>query len=175
MAPIEASFLASAGKAIAPIFKPTGFGEWRPTVGIATGWIAKEMVVVTLAQLYSDDISDEYLSEYFGDASEDELLAFGFEDGQYDSEVASDIYTDEVLMTGSDAQALPTLKDDIKTRQAAFAYMAFNLLCMPCFAAVGAMKRELKSWRVTLGQVGIQMLTAYIVALFINVVGNLLF
>ncbi len=175
LAPIEASFLASAGKAIAPIFKPTGFGEWRPTVGIATGWIAKEMVVVTLAQLYSDDISDEYLSEYFGDASEDELLAFGFEDGQYDSEVASDIYTDEVLMTGSDAQALPTLKDDIKTRQAALAYMAFNLLCMPCFAAVGAMKRELKSWRATLGQVGIQMLTAYIVALFINVVGSMLF
>ena len=175
LAPIEASFLASTGKAIAPIFKPTGFGEWRPTVGIATGWIAKEMVVVTLAQLYADDISDEYLSEYFGDASEEELLAFGFEDGQYDSEAASDIYTDVVLMEGSDENALPTLRQDIPTKQASLAYMAFNLLCMPCFAAVGAMKRELKSWRVTLGQVGIQMLTAYVVALFINVVGNLLF
>lgn len=175
LAPIESSFLASTGRAIAPIFKPAGFGAWRPTVGVATGWIAKEMVVVTLAQLYADDISDEYLLDYFGDASDDELLEFGFEEGQYDSEAARDIYTDEVLMTGSDAQALPTLKDDIKTKQAALAYMAFNLLCMPCFAAVGAMKRELKTWRVTLGQVGIQMLTAYIVAVFINVVGNLLF
>jgi len=46
---------------------------------------------------------------------------------------------------------------------------------MPCFAAVGAMKRELKSWRVTLGQVGIQMLTAYVVAVCINILGNLLF
>lgn len=175
LAPIESSFLASTGKAIAPIFKPAGFGEWRPTVGVATGWIAKEMVVVTLAQLYADDISDEYLTGYFADATEDELSELGFEEGLYDSEAARDIYTDEVLMTGSDAKALPTLKDDIKTKQAALAYMAFNLLCMPCFAAVGAMKRELKTWRVTLGQVGIQMLTAYIVAVFINVVGNLLF
>ncbi|MDY0290509.1 MAG: ferrous iron transport protein B [Sphaerochaeta sp.] len=175
LAPIESSFLASTGKAIAPIFKPAGFGAWRPTVGVATGWIAKEMVVVTLAQLYADDISEEYLTEFFSTASEDELLEFGFEEGVYDSEAAGDIYTDVVLMEGGDAQALPTLKEDIKTKQAALAYMAFNLLCMPCFAAVGAMKRELKTWRVTLGQVGIQMLTAYIVAVFINVVGNLLF
>jgi len=175
LAPIETSFLASTGKAVAPIFKPAGFGAWRPTVGVATGWIAKEMVVVTLAQLYADDISDEYLAQYFGDASEDELIEFGFEEGQYDNEAAVDIYTDVVLMEGGDARALPTLKEDIQTKQAALAYMAFNLLCMPCFAAVGAMKRELKSWRVTLGQVGIQMLTAYIVAVFINVVGNLLF
>ncbi len=174
LAPIENSFLASTGKVIAPVFKPVGFGAWRPTVGIATGWIAKEMVVVSLAQLYADDISEEYLAEYFADVSEDELAGYGFEDGQYDSEVAGDIYTEVILMEGFDGQALPTLKEDIPTKQAALAYMAFNLLCMPCFAAVGAMKRELKSWKVTLGQVGIQMLTAYVVALCINVIGNLL-
>lgn len=175
LAPIEASFLASTGKVVAPIFKPAGFGEWRPTVGIATGWIAKEMVVVTLAQLYADDISEEYLAEYFANASADELSEFGFEGGQYDSEAASGIYTEVVLMEGGDASALPTLREDIPTKQAALAYMAFNLLCMPCFAAVGAMRRELKSWRLTLGQVGIQMLTAYVVSVFINVLGNLLF
>ncbi|MGB4406186.1 MAG: ferrous iron transport protein B [Sphaerochaeta sp.] len=175
LAPIETSFLASIGKVVAPVFKPAGFGQWRPTVGVATGWIAKEMVVVTLAQLYSEDINEEYLTKYFADASEDELRNLGFKDGQYDSEAAYDIYTEVVLMEGGDSQALPTLREDIPTKQAALAYMAFNLLCMPCFAAVGAMKRELKSWRVTLGQVGIQMLTAYVVAVCINVLGNLLF
>lgn len=175
LASIDSSFLASTGKFVAPIFKPAGFGAWRPTVGIATGWIAKEMVVVTLAQLYADDISEEYLAEYFADASAEELSELGFSEGQYESEAALDIYTETILMEGSDAQALPTLKEDIPTKQAALAYMAFNLLCMPCFAAVGAMKRELKSWKVTLGHVGIQMLTAYIVAVFINVLGNLLF
>lgn len=175
LAPIERSFLASTGKVVAPIFKPAGFGAWRPTVGIATGWIAKEMVVVTLAQLYADDLNDEYLTTFFSDFSAEELSKFGFEDGVYDSEEAVDIYTEAILLEGGDSQALPSLKEEIPTKQAALAYMAFNLLCMPCFAAVGAMKRELKSWKLTLGQVGIQMLTAYVVAVFINVVGNLLF
>ena len=31
------------------------------------------------------------------------------------------------------------------TQASAFAYMAFNLLCMPCFAAVGAIKKEMGS------------------------------
>ena len=65
------------------------------------------------------------------------------------------------------------MKKDIRTPNAALAYMLFNLLCMPCFAAVGSMKRELKTWKKTLGGVGIQMLTAYIVALIVYWVGFL--
>ena len=76
---------------------------------------------------------------------------------------------------GGDAAGLPTMKEDIKTPQAAYAYMIFNLLCMPCFAAVGAMKRELKTWKMTGAAIGIQMLTAYIVALLVYVIGNVVF
>lgn len=65
------------------------------------------------------------------------------------------------------------MKDDIPTKSAAYAYMVFNLLCMPCFAAVGAMKRELKSWKLTGAAVGVQMITAYVVALLVNVIGGL--
>ncbi|HBD63978.1 MAG TPA: hypothetical protein DC038_06005, partial [Clostridiales bacterium] len=57
---------------------------------------------------------------------------------------------------------------------AAYSYMVFNLLCMPCFAAVGAIKRELKTWRLTGGAVGIQMLTAYVVSFLIYNIGSLL-
>jgi ferrous iron transport protein B len=170
---IDTSFLASVGKAVAPIFKPLGFGEWRPAVGIATGWIAKEMVVVTLAQLYSEDVNEEYLTQYFAGMSEDELSGLGFPEGMYSADEAFDIYTESVLMEGGDEGGLRTLRQDIHTKQAALAYMAFNLLCMPCFAAVGAMKRELKTVRRTAGAVGIQMLTAYLVALLINVIGSL--
>jgi ferrous iron transport protein B len=170
---MDTSFLASVGKAVAPIFKPLGFGEWRPAVGIATGWIAKEMVVVTLAQLYSEDVNEEYLTQYFAGMSEDELSGLGFPEGMYSADEAFDIYTESVLMEGGDEGGLRTLRQDIHTKQAALAYMAFNLLCMPCFAAVGAMKRELKTVRRTAGAVGIQMLTAYLVALLINVIGSL--
>ncbi len=173
MSEMNDSFLAGVGKAIAPVFKPVGFGEWRPTVGVATGWIAKEMVVVTMAQLYSEDVNEAYLEQYFSSMGEDELSELGFSEGQYASEEAFDIYAETVLMEGSDEQGLSTLHSDIPTKQAALAYMAFNLLCMPCFAAVGAMKRELKSWKSTASAVGIQMLTAYVIALLINLLGSL--
>ncbi len=172
---MDESFLASVGKGVAPIFKPLGFGAWRPTVGVATGWIAKEMVVVTLAQLYSEDVTEEYLESYFSRFDQQELAEFGFEEGVYFEDDAFDIYAEVILMEGLDDQGLRTLRADIPTKQAALSYMVFNLLCMPCFAAVGAMKRELKTVRRTAGAVGIQMLTAYVAALLINLVGNLIF
>ena len=174
MSEMNDSFLASVGTAIAPVFKPLGFGEWRPTVGVATGWIAKEMVVVTMAQLYDDDVSPEYLEEYFEQYDADELEELGFEDGIYDEEAAFDIYTEGILWEGADENALTSMKNDIKTKAAAYSYMVFNLLCMPCFAAVGAMKRELKSWSRTGGAVGIQMVTAYVAAFIVYTVGTLI-
>lgn len=173
MCEMNDSFMASIGNVIAPIFKPLGFGEWRPAVGVVTGWIAKENVVVTFAQLYDEDVTDEYLEEYFARYSTEELEELGFEGGEYDGEAAGDIYSESVLFEGGDENALPHMKDDIKTKAAAYAYMVFNLLCMPCFAAVGAMKRELKSWKETGKAVAVQMVTAYVAALLVNVVGGL--
>ncbi len=167
MSEMDDSFLASIGNVIAPVFKPLGFGEWRPAVGVVTGWVAKEMVVVTFAQLYDDDVSPEYLEGYFSQFSPEELEEMGFEDGVYDEEAAFDIYSEVILFEGEDENALATMKDDIKTDAAAYAYMVFNLLCMPCFAAVGAMKRELKTWKLTGSAIGVQMLTAYIAAFII--------
>ena len=174
MCEMDDSFLASVGNVVAPIFKPLGFGEWKPTVGVATGWIAKEMVVVTMAQLYDDDVSPEYLAEFFSQYDADELEELGFEDGVYYEEAAFDIYSEGILWEGEDENALASMKDDIKTKAAAYSYMVFNLLCMPCFAAVGAMKRELKSWKSTSGAVAVQMLTAYAVAFVVYSIGTLM-
>lgn len=174
MCEMDDSFLASIGSTVAPIFKPLGFGEWRPTVGVATGWIAKEMVVVTIAQLYDEDVSPEYLEEFFTKYDETELEDLGFEEGIYDEEAAFDIYAEGILWEGADENALVHMKDDIKTKAAAYSYMVFNLLCMPCFAAVGATKRELKTWKKTGAAVGVQMLTAYIVAFIVYTIGSII-
>lgn len=173
MCEMNDSFLAQASGAVAPIFKPLGFGEWRPTVGIISGWIAKENVVVTFAQLYDEDVSTEYLEEFFSQYTSEELEELGFENGEYNEESAPDIYSEGILFEGEDENALTTMKNDIPNKAAAYAYMVFNLLCMPCFAAVGAMKRELKTWKLTGFAVGVQMATAYIVALLVNQVGML--
>jgi ferrous iron transport protein B len=173
LAEVDNSFLASVGNVIAPVFKPLGFGEWRPAVGVVTGWIAKEMVVVTFAQLY-DDITPEYLESYFLQFSSEELEELGFESGVYDEESSFDIYTEGILWEGADENALVSMKNDIRSDAAAYSYMVFNLLCMPCFAAVGAMKRELKTWKLTGSAIGIQMLTAYTVSFIIYNIASLI-
>lgn len=173
MAEMDESFLATMGSVVAPLFKPLGFGEWKPAVGVVTGWVAKEMVVVTFAQLYDDDVSPEYLYKYFSEFNSDELEELGFEGGEYDEEAAFEIYSEVILFEGEDENALSSMKEDIKTKAAAYAYMVFNLLCMPCFAAVGAMKRELKTWKSTGMAVGVQMATAYAVSFIIYNVARL--
>ncbi|WP_160686343.1 ferrous iron transport protein B [Clostridium sp. C2-6-12] len=58
------------------------------------------------------------------------------------------------------------------TAASGFAFMAFNLLCAPCFAAISAIRREMGNWKWTFITLGFQTATAYIVALVINQVGN---
>lgn len=174
LAEMDDSFLADIGNVIAPVFKPLGFGEWRPTVGVITGWIAKENVVVTFAQLYDEDVTEEYLETFFQEYTTDELSELGFENGVYDFDTAFTVYSEVILFEGQDENAFHTMKDDIKTKAAAYAYMVFNLLCMPCFAAVGAMKRELKTWRLTGFGILVQMTTAYLVSLMIYQIGTLI-
>lgn len=138
MCDMEDSFLAGFGNAIKFIFVPLGFGDWRASVGVVTGWIAKENIVATFGQL-------------FGGVSEQVVEA-----------------------VGAGEASLPQISQ-VFNHVSAYSYMVFNLLCMPCFAAVGAIKREMGSWKWTLRAVGFQMLTAYLVALLVNVVGTLLF
>ena len=138
MCDMEESLLASIGNGIKWIFAPLGWADWRASVGVVTGWIAKENIVATFGQLFGG-VSDEMV---------------------------------EAVMAGE--EALPAI-GEVFNRVSAYSYMAFNLLCMPCFAAVGAIKREMGSWKWTLRAVGFQMATAYVVALLINIVGNLLF
>ncbi|MGX8686310.1 MAG: ferrous iron transport protein B [bacterium] len=55
---------------------------------------------------------------------------------------------------------------------AAFSFMCFNLLCAPCFAAMGAIKREMNNAKWTLGAIGYMCLWAYVVAMIVyNVIG----
>lgn len=48
---------------------------------------------------------------------------------------------------------------------AGYSFLLFNMLCMPCFAAVGAIKTEFNDWRWTLGTVAYLMGYAYVISL----------
>ena len=53
-----------------------------------------------------------------------------------------------------------------------FSFLVFNLLCAPCFAAIGAIKREMNSAKWTWFAIGYQCGFAYAVALCINQIGG---
>ena len=52
-------------------------------------------------------------------------------------------------------------------------FLVFNLLCAPCFAAIGAIKREMNNAKWTWFAIGYQCGFAYVVALMINQFGGL--
>jgi ferrous iron transport protein B len=56
---------------------------------------------------------------------------------------------------------------------AAFAFMLFNLLCAPCFAAMGAIKREMNNAKWTWFAIGYMCVFAYVIALIVYQLGLL--
>ena len=60
------------------------------------------------------------------------------------------------------------------TRLSAYSFMLFNLLCAPCFAAMGAIRREMNSPKWTLAAIGYMCGFAYAVSLMVYQLGGLL-
>ena len=144
VAPMDDSILAGIGHAVAPIFKPLGFGAWKPTVATVTGLVAKEQVVGTFGILYNYEAATE----------EDELDEEG---SQIWSRVADDFHN----------------MSDGHGKLAAFAFMIFNLLCAPCFAAMGAIRREMNNGKWTAFAIGYMCVFAYAAALVVYQLGRL--
>ena len=59
------------------------------------------------------------------------------------------------------------------TRLAAYSFLVFNLLCAPCFAAIGAIKREMNSAKWTWFAIGYQCVFAYAISLMIYQFGSI--
>ena len=127
------SILAAVASAIAWIFAPQGFGNWRATVASISGLIAKENVVGTFGVLYhyADELSE----------NGDEIWG----------EIANDY-----------------------TAISAYSFMIFNLLCAPCFAAMGAIKREMNNGKWTAIAIGYMCLVAYCASLVVYQIGGLI-
>ena len=60
------------------------------------------------------------------------------------------------------------------TPMAALAFMVFNLLCSPCFAAIGAIKREMNNAKWTWAAIGYMTVWAYVLAFITYNVGGVI-
>lgn len=61
------------------------------------------------------------------------------------------------------------------TPVAGYSFLLFNLLCAPCFAAIGAIRREMNDWRWTTLAISYQCILAYVVSLVVYQFGHFLF
>lgn len=62
---------------------------------------------------------------------------------------------------------------DVFTPLSAYSFLVFNLLCAPCFAAMGAIKREMNSAKWTFFAIGYQCVFAYAMSLIVYQLGRL--
>ena len=116
------SILAMIAGTVAPVFAPLGFGDWRISTALISGFMAKESVVSTLSILFGD--------------------------------------------TAGLTSAISPL--------AAASLLVFCLLYTPCVAAIASVKRELGTrWAALM--VVFQCAVAWICALLVRVVGNIMF
>ena len=77
-----------------------------------------------------------------------------------------------VLYGGGDGSVYDTMAAAF-TGITAYSFLVFNLLCAPCFAAIGAIKREMNNRKWTWFAIGYQCGFAYVIALMINQFGGL--
>ena len=143
------SILGRVGGAIAPVFSPLGFADWRPTVATITGLVAKEEVVNVFGIVYGTDTDDEATADIVDEGDAERM-----------EETLSPIAAAFDETSGGYGQL------------AAFAFMIFNLLCAPCFAAIGAIRREMNSARWTWFAIGYQCVFAYVIALIVYQIGR---
>ena len=77
-----------------------------------------------------------------------------------------------ILYGGGDASVYATMGAAF-TAVSGYSFLAFNLLCAPCFAAMGAIKREMNNTKWFWTAVGYQCGFAYLAALVVNQIGGL--
>lgn len=122
-ADVDKSMIAKIAKPLSYIFVPLGwgFGEygWMLTVAAFTGLIAKEMVVATMAQFGG-----------LGDAAEDAI--------DFDAEEISEHSGMSAMMLGVGGLMFGA----VSTVPAMFSFLVFNLLSVPCMAAVASARAE---------------------------------
>ncbi len=137
----EKSILNAIGEAIAVIFAPLGFGDWRAAVATILGLVAKEEVVGVFGELAT-----------MGADADAAFTAVEEGGSALMKEIGLNVFGGSKL--------------------AAFSFMIFNLLCAPCFAAMGAIKREMNNAKWTAFAITYQCIFAYAVSLCVFQIGS---
>ena len=142
-----ASVLEALGNLLAWVFVPLGFGQWQAAVATILGLVAKEEVVGVFGSLSS--MAETVLAS--GEVMADAAMGLAEESSVQLAALGSEFFT---------------------TKLAGLSFLIFNLLCAPCFAAMGAIKREMNNAKWTWAAILYMTGFAYAISLIVYQLGT---
>ncbi|MBE0569418.1 MAG: ferrous iron transport protein B [Deltaproteobacteria bacterium] len=171
------SYLGTVGQAIAPVFKPLGFGTWEAASSLVTGVIAKEIVVGTMGQIYVQE--EEAKAKEAPPSFGEDLKEIGTSFVQAARGAFGNVFSTAGIASiqAEEEEGQESLRGAIGrtfTPLSGYAFMAFVLLYMPCVIAAAAFKHEFGTWKWFGVAFAYQTVLAWTVALVIYQGGRLL-
>ena len=174
------SYYGRISEAASPIFAPAGFDTWQATGSLITGFIAKEIVVSTMSQIYVGEEGEEAEAEPTSFVTDVKDIMVGF----VGATISAGKELAEVLTPGitlfpaeeeeeEDQTALSRALQGAFTPISALAFLLFVLLYVPCVATVAAQVHEF-GWRWALLSVALNLSIAWLAAVLVYQGGRLL-
>ncbi|MFC1976306.1 ferrous iron transport protein B [Chloroflexota bacterium] len=172
---VTGSVFATVSGATAKVFTPLGFGSWEAGGALITGFVAKEVVVSTMAQVYNvEEVEEETEpATFIQDIGE---IIISFAKATLDTIksipliIGINLFEDETEEDPTQLMAAVRVGFEQSSgghgALAAFAFMVFVLLYTPCVVSVAAERQELGTrwmWLSIFGQFGLAWVAAFIV------------
>jgi ferrous iron transport protein B len=163
------SYFGKFSGAISPVFAPLGFGNWETGGALVTGFMAKEIVVSTMSQIY---LGSEEMQVVEETTLSEDLTGIG--QGFLDATVSSGRILLSIVPgvnlvdeeTEREDTALSLALRERFTPLSAAALLVFVLLYVPCVATLGAIKQEFGTswaWTSAVYQTAIAWIVAFLV------------
>lgn len=172
---VSNSAFATANEAIAPVLTPLGFGSWEASSALVTGFVAKEVVVSTMMQVYSVEEAEEVTepTTFFKDVGE---IITSFVSATVDTIKSLPLIVG-INLFDEEAEEEPTdlmtaVQESFEETSgghgalASLAFMVFVLIYTPCMVAIAAERQELGmkwTWFSIIGQLALAWLMAFVI------------
>ena len=179
----ESAFSTVAG-VVAPVLEPAGFGSWEATGSLMSGFVAKEVIVSTMAQVYGAESAEAAEGPAIVDSVAEIFTGFGGAvvdaatsiPGIIGIDLTTDDTTDEESETSSGLSAAIHAGFEESSgghgALAALAFMVFILIYTPCVATVGAIRHEIGTSWMWFSVIG-QTMLAWVMAVGVFQIGRL--
>src|SRR6185369_16682629 len=173
------SYLGQVGSAVAPVLKPLGFGTWEASSSLIAGLVAKEIVVGTMGEIYvKKEAEKKEAKPTFGEDLKEASSSFVKAAGASVANITSTFgITSISAQEDADKKAERSpLREELKKQfgpLAAYAFITFVLLYMPCVVAAVAMVQEFGTWKWYGIAFGYQMALAWVMACLVYQGGKL--